>query len=189
MASSDDSPAAPAKTFLMQVERQAMACRFAVYLNPDCPREAPEAALLGLALVAELEDQLSVYREHSEVSQLNRRAAHEAVEVEERLFSLLSRAVELHRRTGGAFDMTSGPLIKAWGFYRRQGRIPSEEELAAAMAVVGGQWLELDAASRTLRFTKSGVEINLGAIGKGYALARCPERITDEGLADFLLHG
>jgi thiamine biosynthesis lipoprotein len=189
-AGDESGPAsAPTKTYLMQVERQAMACRFAVYLNPDCPREAPEAALLGLSLVAELEDQLSIYRDHSEVSRLNRLAAHEVVEVEERLFGLLSRAIELHRRTGGAFDMTSGPLIKAWGFFRRRGAIPSEQDLAVALECVGSQWIELDSDHREVRFLQEGVEINLGAIGKGYALDRCAERIASEGVQDFLLHG
>ena len=191
-AAGTDSPAlqkpAP-KSFLMQIERRAMACQFAVYLNPDSPRFAPEAAVSALALVAELEDQLSVFREHSEVSRLNRRAAHEAVAVESRLFELLSRAVELHRQTGGAFDITSGPLTKAWGFYRRQGRVPDSSEIAVAMALVGSQRIELDEGAGSVRFTREGVEINLGAIGKGYALDRCAELLEREGVGDFLLHG
>jgi thiamine biosynthesis lipoprotein len=185
-----DAPGPPpaARSYLFHVERRAMACRFAVYLNPDGASFA-EAALNGLALVAELEEQLSVFREHSEVSRLNRRAFQEHVEVEAGLFGLLSRAVELHRETGGAFDMTSGPLTKAWGFYRRQGRLPDPGEIVAALAQVGSQWIELDAIRQTIHFSRPGVEINLGAIGKGYALDRCAEFLESEGVGDFLLHG
>src|SRR5207247_7457 len=72
--------------------------------------------------------------------------------------------------TGGAFDITAGPLIKAWGFFRRQGRCPDDRELAQAKALVGMKHVALHPEKGTVRYRQRGVEINLGSIGKGYAL-------------------
>lgn len=166
-----------------------MACEFELLLNEGQYPGGPDAALEALDLVGELEAQLSVYRETSEVSQLNRSAAQGPVIVERRLFDLLRRGLELWRATDGAFDLTSGPLSKVWGFYRRQGRMPDETDLAKARNRVGSQHLALDDSQTTVQFLRPGMEINLGAIGKGYALDRCVEALHSAGIADFILHG
>jgi thiamine biosynthesis lipoprotein len=178
-----------AEPYLVQLSRQAMACNFEVFLNAGQYEQATEAAIEALDLVEQLEAQLTVYRATSEISALNL-AAHEGfVEVEPRLFALLAQAVQLHRETGAAFDITSGSLSKVWGFFRRQGAIPQVADLQTALASVGSQCLELDATSRSVRFLKPGVELNLGSIGKGYALDRCAELMTARGVRDFLWHG
>jgi len=174
---------------LMQIGRRAMACQFEVILDARRDPDAAETALEVLDLVDELEDQLSVYRDHSEVCSINARARTEAVTVEPRLFALLQEAVELYEATAGAFDITAGPLARVWGFHRRQGQIPADADLAEALAVVGTDKLELDVQRSTIRFREEGMEINLGAIGKGYALDRGAERLLETGAADFLLHG
>lgn len=176
-------------TYLLQVARTAMACEFQVFLNAGQHPGATEAALEALDLVDALEDQLTVYRDHSEVSRLNRTAAMEAVATERGLFDLLRQAVRLHAETRGAFDITAGPLTKVWGFHRREGRFPTNEALQCARQCVGSEWLELDAATSTVRFRRSGLEINLGAIGKGYALDRCAEILRSHGIHDYLIHG
>ena len=116
-------------------------------------------------------------------------AAEAEVPVEERLFQLLLAAERLTRETSGAFDVTAGPLIKAWGFFRRQGRVPTPSERQAALDCVGMRYVELNAESRTVRFRKPGVEINLGSIGKGYALDRSAEFLRTHGVGNALLHG
>jgi thiamine biosynthesis lipoprotein len=175
--------------FLMRVGRKAMACQFEVLLNARTSPEAAEGAIDALDLVDQLEDQMTVYRDDSEVMGINRHAAERDVEVETHLFDLLTCAAQLHQATGGAFDITSGPLTKAWGFYRRKGRMPTDEELAETLARVGGHHLIFDDQRRTIRFAAEGVEINLGAIGKGYALDRACQLLVDAGATDFLLHG
>jgi len=90
-----------------------------------------------------------------------------------RTFSRCSpSAGDLHARTGGAFDITSTPLSRCWGFLRPDGRLPTSEAIAAARALVGMSASSFDDASRTVRFQRSGMELNLGSIGKGYALDR-----------------
>jgi thiamine biosynthesis lipoprotein len=170
------------------VSRRAMACEFAVQYHA-IDSSCGDAALSALDLVAVLEDQLSIYREQTEVAAINRTAAESAVDVEPRLFSLLELCAWLHETTAGAFDITSGPLSRVWGFYKREGRLPSQQEIDAALAVVGFANVELDADHRTIRFSRPGVEINFNAVGKGYALDRVAELLAERGLGDYMCHG
>ncbi len=166
-----------------------MACNFAVNLNAAQSGDATEIAIEALDLVDELEAQMTVYRDDSEISQLNVAARLHPVVVEQRLFDLLCRAKELYEATGGAFDITSGPLSKLWGFFRRQGRVPRDEELETVLQSIGSIWLEIDKTDRSIHYRQPELEINLGGIGKGYALDRCVELMTDAGVNDFLIHG
>ena len=171
------SSAAP--TYLMQISRRAMATDFEIYLNAGQHGRAAEAALQALDLVEQLEGQMTVYRPHSEVMDVNRRAADGPVAVEGRLFQILQLAVRLSQETGGAFDLTAGPLSRTWGFYRREGQLPDAESLQQALARVGYRWLELDDQQHTIRFLQRGVEINLNAVGKGtrwIAAGKCSAR-------------
>jgi FAD:protein FMN transferase len=182
-------PAATAQNWLTQISREAMACEFEVLLDAKKYPSGPDAAVEALDLVEALEAQLTVYRDTSEVSRLNQRAFAEPVVVEQRLFELFTQAKELWKATEGALDITSGALTKIWGFYRRQGRMPSEAEVAEALDKVGSQHLELDASSNSVRFLVPGLEINLGAIGKGHTLDRCAELLVSRDIHDFLIHG
>jgi FAD:protein FMN transferase len=175
--------------YLLRIGRRAMACEFEVLLNAKQYPHGAETAMAALDLVDELESQLTVYRDDSEISRLNQKAHVDPVEVESRLFSLLQRAADIHRETAGAYDITSGPLSKAWGFYRREGRMPSETEIADALAGVGMKHVKLDTAQHTVKFDRLGIEINLGSIGKGYALDRVAGLLLEAGIENFLLHG
>jgi thiamine biosynthesis lipoprotein len=177
------------KSYLIHVTRRAMACEFEIDLNAGQYPQGTAAALDALGLVSELEGQMSVFRPESEISRLNRTAADGPVPVEPRLFDLLELAWRLSGETAGAFDVTAGPLWRAWGFARRQGAVPSPEELADALEHTGAGLVDLDAESRTVHFHTPGLEINLAGIGKGYALDRAAERLVEAGVGDCLLHG
>ena len=166
-----------------------MATTFEVLLPYGLP-DALEMAEAALNEIDRLEDQLSVYRDHSEVSGLNRRADREAVPVEEHLFELLCLSARITDETAGAFDVTAGALSKAWGFYRRHGRVPTEAERAEALSRVGMRHLEVNRETCTVRFLQPGLEINLGSIGKGYALDRAAELLRSQwNPPAALLHG
>lgn len=153
----------------LHVNRTAMACRFEVTL-PIGDRNGIALANDALDLVDALEAQLSVFRESSEISLVNREAGARAVVVEHSLFELLSLCKTLHEHTEGAFDITAGPLTRCWGFLKRAGRVPAADELETARSLVGSENMLLDCETRSIRFLQDGMEINLGSIGKGYAL-------------------
>jgi len=185
----DRGPGDDAEQCFLRVSRPAMGSQFEVFLNAGQHAGATEAAVAALDEVDRLEEQLSVYRATSEVSRINRLAASEPVAVDAALFELLQLAVQLGSQTRGALDITAGPLSEVWGFSRRTPQIPSRRELDAALARVGSDKLELDAENQTIRFRVPGMKINLGAIGKGYALDRCAARLQAEGIGDFMIHG
>jgi thiamine biosynthesis lipoprotein len=95
----------------------------------------------------------------------------------------------LYRATDGAFDITSGPLTRCWGFLRREGRIPEPDELEAARSRVGMHNIFLDRGKMTVRFARPGIEINLGSIGKGYALDRVNSLMRGRGVRSALISG
>jgi thiamine biosynthesis lipoprotein len=166
-----------------------MACEFEVQLAASRDDGSMEHVFAALDLVESLEAQLTIYREDSEVSQINQCAGQRPMAVESRLFGLLQQAQRFHEETGGALDITSGPLSEVWGFSRREGRVPSEEQIEAARGRVGMQRVELDATRETIAFSQVGVSINFNSVGKGYALDRMAELLAANGVDDFLLQG
>jgi len=175
--------------YLVHLSRKAMAGEFEICLPIAIAGEATAAALGALDLVQSLERQLSFFKPDSDISRINRHAADAAVEVEPRLFALLQSAMRLWRDSGGAYDLTATPLWEAWGFARRAGAVPAPGQLDEARSLVGGQWVELDEARKTVRLLRRGVRLNLGSIGKGYAVDRAVEHLLAAGVADFLVHG
>lgn len=120
---------AETETYLIQVERTAMACDFQILLNAGEHSGATEIALDAMDEIERLEEQLSWFRETSELSRINREAASAPVVVESGLFDLLAEALTISQQTGGAFDITASPLWKLWGFHRREGKVPDESEI------------------------------------------------------------
>jgi FAD:protein FMN transferase len=170
----------------IRVHRVAMACRFEVMLSSEDAGEVA-AARAALDEADAIESWLTVFRETSAVADLNRRAGAEAVVVEQALFALLARSAEIHAATGGAFDVTSTPLSRCWGFLQRDGRLPARDALARARAIVGMGHVRLDAARRSVQFARPGVEVNFGAIGKGFALDRMRDVLRANGTRRALL--
>ena len=166
-----------------------MATRFELVLHGDDPVAVRAAGEEALNEIERLEAELSLFRPGSEIAHLNARAAREAVRVTPRLFSLLKRAARLHRESGGAFDITIAPLVKCWGFMGGSGQLPEPEKLAEARAKVGMNLVLFDEAALTIRFAREGVMLDLGAIGKGYAIECAAEVLREAGVMSALLHG
>jgi FAD:protein FMN transferase len=170
----------------IRVFRRAMACRFEVTLA-DEHASAVGAARDALAEAGRLEDALSIFRATSELSRLNQLGATGPVRVTDELYDLLALCGELSTATDGAFDVTSTPLSACWGFLRRQPVVPTTEALDAARAVVGAERVVLDPATRTVRFDRHGVGVNLGAIGKGYAVQAVASSLWERGVHNALV--
>lgn len=171
------------------VSRRAMACDFSVFLPAGQPRLV-EAGCAALDEVERLETKLTVYRPDSDISRVNQHACESAVRVDHEVFELLQTARRLSEATGGAFDAAAGTLTKAWGFFSGERRVPGDEELKAALESSGSTHVELDAGQSSVRFRRPGIEINLGAIGKGYAIDRALRVIRSQyGIRSALVQG
>lgn len=147
---------------------------------------ARRAARAAYDRIAALEDIMSDYRPQSEVRRLAERAG-EAVPVSEHLFTVLARALDLSRRSNGAFDPTVGPFVELWRAARRTGRLPAPAELDAARARVGWEKVRLDSAARTVRLEASGMRLDLGGIAKGYILDQALAELRRNGMTRALL--
>ncbi len=173
----------------VRLARRAMACRFELVLQGEDVVRRRAAGEEALAEIDRLEAQLSFYRATSEVSRLNARAAHGPVPVEPGLFRLLLAARRLHAATEGAFDPTVAPLMRCWGFVNDTGRLPAAEALAEARRRTGMHLVRLSEADGTVAFERPGVQLDLGAIGKGYAVDEAVRLLVEAGVARALLHG
>lgn len=176
------------KAIWLEIARDVMACRFEVLLHPGKPTNGTEIAVAALDTITFLEQLLSVYVPTSELSVLNSRAYEGPVKVSESTFAMLELGLSVYEKTDGAFDMTSAKLSKTWGFYRRQGKMPTDSEIRQSLAEVGSRNIELNAVDRTVRFLRP-LEVNPGGIGKGFALD-CAALILKQGGVDaFAFHG
>jgi len=171
------------------VALEAMATRFEIVLHGPDPVALRAAGEAALAEVQRLEARLSLFRPDSEIARVNARAAREPVRVTPEVFALLERARQLSVETAGAFDITVGPLMRCWKFWSARGHQPAPAALAAARQCVGMQQVECNPRDFTIRFARPGVMLDLGAIGKGYALEQAAGLLREAGVGSALLHG
>ncbi len=169
--------------------RNAMATRFEIVLHGENPVALRAAGEEALDEIERLENRLSLYRPSTDIARVNARAAHESVRVTPEVFALLQHARKLYEETDGAFDVTVAPLVRCWGFMGGTGQLPEAEAVAEARSVVGMELVELDPDEFTVRFKREGVMIDLGAIGKGYAVERAAEILREAGVTSALVHG
>jgi thiamine biosynthesis lipoprotein len=173
----------------MEKSADAMGATFSIALY-GTDRAAMEAAAdAALAEARRLDAMLSNYRPESEWSTVNRTAAGGPVKISDELFQVLAACMYYSRESDGAFDITVGPLMKVWGFYKSSGHLAPPAEVAGAMRKVGYRHVHLDAAARTVRFDTPGVELDPGGIGKGYAVDRMVEILKRRGIERALVAG
>lgn len=171
------------------LSRYAMATRFELVLHGEDVVRLRAAGEEALDEIDRVEAQLSFYRADSEIRWINSRAALAPVKVEPRLYRLLKRCAVLSELTDGAFDISVGPLMRAWKFVGEKGGVPDEATLEAALAVSGIGHVRFDDDAMTVRFDRPGVEIDLGGYGKGYAVESAAELLRENGIESALLHG
>jgi thiamine biosynthesis lipoprotein len=174
---------------LLTLARHAMATRFEIVLHGADPVTLRAAGEEALAEIERLEAQLSLFRPTSEIAHLNARAAYEPIRVTPALFQLLQHAKTLNTETGGAFDITIAPLMRCWGFIGGTGSVPRADTLANVRSQVGMDLVHLEPKDFSVRFECQGVMLDLGAIGKGYAIDRAAELLREAGIESALLHG
>ncbi|MBI5504374.1 MAG: FAD:protein FMN transferase [Deltaproteobacteria bacterium] len=140
----------------------------------------------AIAVARQLEREFSDYDDSSDLTRVNHRAGEGAVPVPLDLFRILSLCQLLTRSSGGTFDITVGPLVHLRRNAAATGRTPGDAEVDAAFALVGSDKISLQAPGR-VELPRRGMELDLGAIGKGYALERMAALLRAAGVVKALL--
>lgn len=151
------------------------------------PEPLESAVAEALREAERLDRMLSNYQPESELSQVNELAPCRAVRASDELFELLTASIARSIESEGAFDITVGPLMKAWGFYKGSGDRPHPAALKDALDKVGYGKVLLDPKDRTVRFARYGVELDPGGIGKGYAVDKMTKLLRERGVAAALV--
>ena len=137
--------------------------------------------------IRRLDRMLSNYRADSDWSEINRYASQRPVKVTPELFELLAQCVGYSRASEGTFDITVGPLMRVWGFYKGTGRLPEKDDIRKALGSVGYGNILLDPETRTVRFARPGVDMDPGGIGKGYAVDKIVDVLREGGIQSALV--
>jgi thiamine biosynthesis lipoprotein ApbE len=161
----------------------AMGTIFTIDINATDQATAEQDMDLAFDEVDRLEALLSNYRPSSELSRISREAGSAPVVTDPETFHFLERSFYWSRVSDGAFDITVGPLLRAWGFFFHQGRVPSQAELNALREKVGWKNVALDAQTRTVSFINhQAMELDPGSIGKGFAVDAVVKLLREQGV-------
>jgi len=176
---------------VLRLAAYAMGTRFEAMLVGGNETELRSAGEAALGEIEQLDSMLDLFVRHSFLSYLNRRAFSKPVPVDPDLFDLFVLCREVSSKSGGAFDVTVGPLMRAWGF---RGDAPDDVGNAALVPkdekeVVGFELLDLDERKLTVRFAKPGMHLDFGAVAKGFALDRACAVLQEAGVEAALIHG
>jgi thiamine biosynthesis lipoprotein len=144
---------------------------------------AEDACAATFNRIADLDSMMSDYRLDSELTRLSNQAGGPPVKVSPELFKVLLRAQRISRQSGGAFDVTVGPLVQLWRAARKTGVLPSATAVAAARKLVGWAKMRLNPDTRTVNLTAPGMRLDLGAIAKGYAADEAQRVLKAHGIS------
>ena len=137
----------------------------------------------GFEQFRRVDDSMSDYKAESELSSVNRQGYKSEVGVSEQLFEVLEISEKFSKLSGGAFDITVGPLVDLFHSAEKTQVAPTDEQIAGTKSKVGFEKLKLDRQNRTVKFAVDGMRLDLGAIGKGYAVDKAVEAMRKSGAA------
>jgi thiamine biosynthesis lipoprotein len=181
----------PAKPAFVKIERSvdAMGTTYTIDAYGASAGLLESATESAFDEVRRLDQLLSNYLPGSELSQVNQRAYESPVRVSKEFFELLQDCFAYSRKSEGSFDITVGPLMKVWGFYKGSGHLPHRAEVRAALDHIGYEHVRLDSENLTVRFTEPGMSLDPGGVGKGYAVDRMAAILRDSGITSALISG
>jgi thiamine biosynthesis lipoprotein len=167
-----------------------MGLPFRIVLFASSATIASNAAEAAFSRIHQLNDILSDYDSDSELSHLSQSSGqNREVKVSEDLWRVLSRSQAISARSEGAFDITVGPLVNLWRKARREKQLPPPESLAEARARVGYTNIVLNARHHTATLLVPGMRLDVGGIGKGYALDEARKVLDTHGVSRALVTG
>jgi thiamine biosynthesis lipoprotein len=166
-----------------------MGTTFRVVLYAPDERSATRGFEVAFARIAQLDAMLSDYRDDSELTRLSRASGGPAVRVSDDLFTVLERSLELSRQTGGAFDVSVGPVVRVWRRARRQRQLPTPQQIADALERTGYSKIKLDPRARSVQMARSGMLLDLGGVAKGFACDQALVALAGVGITRALVDG
>ncbi|MCB9252101.1 MAG: FAD:protein FMN transferase [Flavobacteriales bacterium] len=146
-----------------------MGSAFELILYKETSSEADRLFELAFKEIERIEDLISEFRPHSELSAINKNSGLNGVKVSNEVFQLFERSINLSRLTKGAFDVTVGPLKKLYKFENRNFIFPSKQNIKEALDKVGFQKIRIDRGKKEVYLTEKNMTVSFAAIGKGYA--------------------
>lgn len=161
-----------------------MGTRVEVKLWHDDAEQAARLIERAMAELDRIEAAMSTYIADSQMTRINEMAATEPVTISAELFTLIDRALQLSVTTNGAFDITYDSVGQLYDF--RAGLHPDAEQIATRLDQIDFRHVHLDRETSQIRFSRSGVRINLGGIAKGYAVESVINLLRDAGVTHAL---
>ncbi|MCA9312231.1 MAG: FAD:protein FMN transferase [Phycisphaerales bacterium] len=167
---------------LVRLATHAMGTRFELVLAGSDEVMLRAAGEEALAEIEAWDAALSLFRRDSRLSHINRHAAAAPVRVDPLTLNLIDAALEVARRSRGAFDPTVAPLMRQQGFHQHGSGAGDPDS-------VGADGVEIDHEHATIRFRRAGMALDLGGIAKGHAIDLAAEILRDAGVTTALIHG
>ena len=171
-------PRTESRSWIIPVMGTVCECNFE--LDRSDSEEALKAVNEAFAEVMEL---ANLYDRNSELSQLNSSAHIKPFVCSEQLYALLCESRKAYRDSCGSFDISVKPLMDLWGFYRKQGKIPPESDIAATKLLCGLEKVTFDDAKRSVSFPHKGMALDLGGIAKGFALDLAVRKLAQRDIS------
>jgi thiamine biosynthesis lipoprotein len=168
---------------------EAMATTYEIIMVEDDETYARQAAGAAFNEVDRLEGELSRYIENSDIARINNLPANEPLRLGLDAFDCLELGCGLYVETNGAFDITIGTLLGCWRDEDGNPRKPSKDELNLACERTGAHLLQLDELEHTIQLSVSPIQVDLGGIGKGYAVDRVAELLREWSIEIALVSG
>jgi thiamine biosynthesis lipoprotein len=170
----------------IRLETRAMGCSWQIVMNPGPPEQVMWASD-AFQEVHRVESQLSIYRDDSDVARLNAGTA--SGPLDQDLYRFLKWTEDLGEATDGYYEPVCLALTRLWRDCRLANRIPTEDEVAQALALCGSAYVRFDDDTRSIHFPSLGFGYDLGASGKGYGIDRAVSALRASGGENFLIHG
>jgi len=174
---------------LHNFSHEAMATTFEISIQSEDRDYANKAAIAGFDELDKLEQQLSRYIENSDISRVNNLTQGRTTRIGLSAFDCLSTAKDIHNQTSGAFDVTIGSLYDCWIDENKEIKKPIDEAISIAKRYTGTNLLELDETDFSVKLVSEKVCLDLGGIGKGYAVDQIAQLLYDWSIDKALIHG
>ena len=185
----ETEPAASSRPARFEYTQTHMGSEFKVVLYTTDESVARRASRAAFERIAVLDATLSDYQPESELMRLCDQAGGPPVAVSADLFDVLDQSRVMYDRSGGAFDVTVGPVVRLWRRARRDRKMPAPELLAKARALVGADQMLLDRKARTVALKTPGMKLDVGGIAKGYACGEAIAVLAQSGITSALVAG